>query len=229
MKAWFDDPQQLIRADQVAQFWPTSEQTPEDRVNAASRFIIYVSCILYLTRRDPRIFVLGATVIAVIFVLYRSKMVKETYGSGVVKGSACQKPTEDNPMANILMTDYTDAPNRLEACYYPTVKPFVNNYISDRIPYDSGRSRTPMPKYLRNAAERQFISNPVTKIPGDQTAFAEWLYGAKNGPMCKSDTQFCSPDARGVQLEAFSGLSSDGNIGRGFGGGSVRGGRGTYS
>ena len=93
MKAWFNDPQQLIRADQVTQFWPTSEQTPEDRVNAASRFIIYVSCILYLTRRDPRIFVLGATVIAVIFVLYKSKMVKETYGIGVNRGK-CQMPTE---------------------------------------------------------------------------------------------------------------------------------------
>jgi hypothetical protein len=68
-----------------------------------------------------------------------------------------------------------------------------------------------MPKYLRNAAERQFISNPVTKIPGDQTAFAEWLYGPKNGPMCKSDTQFCSPDARGVQLEAFAGLAPNGD------------------
>lgn len=180
-------------------------------MNAASRFVIYVSCILYLTRRDPRIFVLGATVISVIFVLYKSKMVKETYGSGVKKGSKMSKPTEDNPMGNVLITDFTDAPNRLEACYYPTVKPFVNSYSSDRIPYDSGRSRTSLPKYLRNAAERQFISNPVTKIPGDQTAFAEWLYGPKNGPMCKSNTQFCSPDARGVQLESFGGLAPNGD------------------
>jgi hypothetical protein len=210
MKAWFNDPQQLIRADQVTQFWPTSEQTPEDRVNAASRFIIYVSCILYLTRRDPRIFVLGATVIAVIFVLYKSKMVKETYGIGVKRGK-CQMPTEDNPMGNVMITDFTDAPNRLEACYYPSVKPFVNSYISDRIPFDSGRSRTPMPKYLRNAAERQFVSNPVTTIPGDQTEFAEWLYGAKNGPMCKSGDGQCDPNARGVQLEAFSGLGANGD------------------
>src|SRR6056300_1196433 len=210
MKAWFDNPQQLINAEKVLQFWPTREQTPEERVNAASRFVIYMCCVLYLIRRDPRILVLGLVVLSVIYVLYTSKMVKEKYG-GDVKPSKCQKPTQDNPMANVLITDYTDAPNRLEACYYPTVKPFVNNYISDRIPYDSGRSRTPMPKYLRNAAERQFISNPVTKIPGDQTAFAEWLYGPKNGPMCKSDTQFCSPDARGVQLEAFAGLAPNGD------------------
>jgi hypothetical protein len=210
MKAWFDEPQQLISADQVAQFWPTSEQTPEDRVNAASRFVIYVCCIIYLIRRDPRVFVLGATVLGVIYVLYKSKMVKETYGIST-EGAMCQMPTWDNPMGNVLITDFTDAPNRLEACYYPTVKPFVQSYTSDRIPYDSGRSRTALPKYLRNGMDRQFVSNPVTKIPGDQTAFAEWLYGPKNGPMCKSDTRYCSPNARGVQLEAFEGLYRNGD------------------
>ena len=221
MKAWFDEPQQLISADQVAQFWPTNEQTPEDRVNAASRFIIYVCCIIYLIRRDPRVFVLGATVLGVIYVLYKSKMVKETYGMSA-QGAECQVPTEDNPMGNVLITDFTDAPNRLEACYYSTVKPFADSYTSGRVPYDSGRSRTALPKYLRNGMDRQFVSSPVTKIPGDQTAFAEWLYGPKNGPMCKSDTRYCSPNARGVQLEAFSGLGSDGDKRSGMHGGTVR-------
>ena len=145
MKAWFDDPKQLFDADQVTQFWPTGEQTPEDRVNAASRFIIYVCTILYVIRRDPRVFILGLTVLGVVYVLYKSRMVKENYG-GSVEGVSCQMPTPNNPMGNVLITDYTDAPNRLEACYYPTVKPFVQAYSSDRIPYDAGRSRTAMPK-----------------------------------------------------------------------------------
>lgn len=225
MKAWFDEPRQLIRADQISQFWPTSQQTPEDRVNAASRFVMYVSCVVYLIRRDPRVFILGATVLGVVYVLYKSRMVKETYGYSR-EGAQCQKPTQDNPMGNVLITDYTDAPNRLEACYYASVD---ISSTSDRIPFDAGRSRTPMPRYLRNAVDRQFISNPVTSIPGDQTDFAEWLYGPKNGPMCKSDTRFCSPDARGVQLEAFAGIGHDGDV-RGLrGGGSVRNGGGTYS
>ena len=123
----------------------------------------------------------------------------------------CQVPTMDNPMGNVLMTDYTDAPNRLESCYYSSVKPFADSYTTDKIPMDSGRSRSPLPKYMRNAVDRQFVTNPVSKIPGDQTAFAEWLYGPKNGPMCKSDSRYCNPNARGVQLEAFSGLGSNGD------------------
>ena len=137
-------------------------------------------------------------------------MVTETHGS-TIDGALCQMPTEDNPMGNVLITDYTDAPNRLEACYYPTVKPFVNSYTSERIPMDGGRSRSPLPKYMRNGVDRQFVTTPVSKLPGDQTAFAEWLYGPKNGPMCKTDSKYCNPNARGVQLEAFGGLSGSGD------------------
>src|SRR6056300_1915705 len=211
MKAWFDDPQQLIRADQVTQFCPNRNQTPEDRIYLASRFVIYACCVIYLIRRDPRIFVLGGTVLGVLYVMYKSKMVKEGYGMSVNGDMGCQLPTEDNPMGNVLMTDYTDAPNRLEACYYATVKPYIQNYTTGSIPYDSGRSRTALPKYLRNAADRQFVTTSVSKIPGDQTAFAEWLYGPKNGPMCRSDPRTCSPDMRGTQLEAFGGLHRSGD------------------
>lgn len=211
MKVWFDDPQQLVRVDKVSQFWPTSDQTPEDRINSASRFVIYTTCLVYLIRRDPRVFVMGATTLAVIFVLYKADMVKMTLGRTVEGETPCQMPSESNPMGNVLITDFTDAPNRLEACYYPTVKSFTNTYSSGSIPMDSGRSRSPLPKYARNAVDRQFVSNPVTKIPGDQTEFAEWLYGPKNGPMCKSGTALCDPNARGVQLEAFRGLGGDGD------------------
>jgi|TARA_B110000261_G_scaffold75434_1_gene87346 hypothetical protein len=212
MKTWFEDPQQLIRSDQVLQFWPNNEQTPEDRINASSRFIIYACCIIYVTRRDPRIFVLGSTLLGVLYVMYKSKMVKEGYGISVSgDGRGCQTPTLDNPMANVLMTDYSDAPNRLEACYYPTVKPFVKAYLDDRIPYDSGRSRSPHPSQHRNASARQFVTTAVSQIPGDQTSFAEWCYGPKNGRDCRTNPEMCSPNARGTQLEAFAGLDLAGD------------------
>jgi len=212
MKAWFDDPQQLIRADRVTQFWPNRNQTPEDRINSASRFVIYACCIIYLIRRDPRIFVLGGTVLGVLYILYKSKMIKEAYGLSTNGDANCQLPNEENPMGNVLMTDYTDAPNRLEACYYPTVKPSVKKLLDDRIPYDAGRSRSSLPMYQRNAAARQFVTSPVSKIPGDQTSFAEWCYGPKNGDLCRNNPEMCNPNARGVQLEAYAGLDASGDM-----------------
>src|SRR5210317_134619 len=102
MKAWFDDPQQLVRADRVTQFWPNRDQTPEERINAASRFIIYATCIIYLTRRDPRIFVLGATIISVLLVLHRYRVGIEGYGLKIAGvGGVCQMAAYGNPLVNI--------------------------------------------------------------------------------------------------------------------------------
>ena len=154
----------------------------------------------------------SGTVLGVLYVMHKSKMIRETYGmatSGDMRG--CQMPTEDNPMGNVLITDYTDAPNRLEACYYPTVKPFVQGYLENRIPYDSGRSRSAHPDSQRNAMARQFVTTPVSKIPGDQTAFAEWCYGNKNSKICRTNTEMCNPNMRGTQLEAFEGLDFTGD------------------
>lgn len=214
MKTWFDDPKQIVRTDQVLEFWPSSDQSPEDRINAASRFIVYATCIVYLTRRDIRVFIFGATMLSVLYVMHKAKMVKEKYGGSGTSGESCQLPTPDNPMGNVLITDYTDAPNRLEACYYKSVKPLVKDYLDDRIPYDAGRSRSPHPRAQQYAAARQFISTPVTTIPGDQTSFAEWCYGPKNGKLCRDTPSKCNPDFRGVQLEAFAGLGDDGDMRR---------------
>lgn len=211
MKAWFDDPKELIKAAKVLQFWPTNKQSPEERVNAASRFVIYATCFLYLIRRDIRIFVLGATVLGVLYVMYKAKMIKETYGRSTFGGHGCQMPSIDNPMANVLLTDITDNPNRPPACDYSSVRPIVRSFVDDRIPYDAGRSRSPLPMYQKSAASRQFVSGPVTSIPGDQTAFAEWCYGDRHRPLCRSDTGACSPNARGAQLGAFSGLDFSGD------------------
>ena len=144
MKVWFEDPKQLVKNKRILDFWPNSKQTPAERVNAASRFIIYATCILFVIRRDPRMFVLGATMLSVIYVMYKAKMIKEPYGA-TDKMNVCQKPTKENPLGNVLMTDYTDAPNRLEACYYATAQPLIKKFSGDQVAYDMGRSRSTLP------------------------------------------------------------------------------------
>ena len=221
MKPWFEDFKELVRSDKVLEFWPTNNQTPADRLNAASRFVIYAACVVYLIRRDPRIFILAGTVIGVLYVMYRSNMIK----SGSIRAMSaqdagdCMLPTMDNPMGNALLSDSRD---RDSACYYPTVKEHVKYFGDDKIQYDSGRSRTSLPEYQRSSSNRQFITMPVTSIPGDQTAYAEWLYGPKFGAVCKSgDMSACDPNNRGAQLEAFAGLSASGDRRLGMFGGSA--------
>jgi hypothetical protein len=214
--AWFNDPTQLFKSDRILSFWPTSQQDPATRINAATRFILYAACIIYLIKRDIRVFALAAMVLFVIFILYKKDMIKQPFARPIVSqdqsyNPTCQRPTFDNPMGNVLLSDYIDQPNRPPACDYSTVRKQVKHYLDDTIPYDAGRSRSAMPEFQRNAAARQFVTTSASTIPGDQTGFAEWCYGKKNRPMCQDDPSMCDPNARGVQLEAFGGLYASGD------------------
>ena len=215
-EVWFNDPMELFRSNKIAQFWPTMTQTPADRINATTRFIIYGSCIVYLIKRDVRVFILAVMVISVMFFLYKGGMVTSTkprpveYLDQVYPGESCQMPTSDNPMGNVLLSDYNDQPNRAPACDYTSVRPRVQSLLDDTIPYDSGRSRSALPEIQRRAAGRQWVTLPPTTIPGDQTGFAEWCYGPKFTPTCRDDPSLCDPNARGAQLESVAGLDMAG-------------------
>ena len=224
-EVWFDQPVELIRTDRVAQFWPTNSQSVEDRVNAASRFVVYATCLLYLIRRDVRLFVLGATALGVLYFMYRNDLVKNGMGRSTRGGNdsaTCTMPTRENPMGNAMLHHYVDHPNKPPACWSPSVDSYRRHYLDNTFKYDSGRSRRPLPEYQRNHAARQFVSAPVSSLPGgEQTEFAEWLYGPKHGPLCRNNPRSCDPNARGVQLEAFGGLDPSGDPRTGMHGGSV--------
>ena len=164
MTSWFEDPKQLVRVDKVHEFWPSKTQSSAERVNATARFIIYATCIIYLIKRDPRIFVLGATVLGVLYIMEKSDMVKE----GVARpthvynnqGKPCSMPTKDNPMGNVLMSDYIDRPDRPQSCHYPTVKAPVNNFLTDT---DAYFLMTDVPNGFK-----MFVRSPIkTAMEGD--------------------------------------------------------------
>tara|TARA_R110002074_G_scaffold28668_6_gene82626 strand:- start:2151 stop:2714 length:564 start_codon:yes stop_codon:yes gene_type:complete len=181
------------------------------------RFVLYTGTIVYAIKRDLRVLVLSLLVLAVLYALYTHDAI--TFPGTTVNGNAdCTRPTKGNPMANVLLDDYENDPTRPMACYYPTVQKQVKKFLDDTIPFDAGRSRSPLPKYQRNAAARQFVTMPVSTIPNAQTEFAEACYGKKFQPLCRDTPSACNPNMRGVQLEAFGGLDPSDNR-RGPGGG----------
>ena len=222
MEAWFNDPKKLFESrDDYTKFWPTPSQDVGERINATTRFILYLCLVIFIVRKDPRVFMLGAGSIGVLYAFYKSDMiqpaVRPTQSDGRVQSlarSTVTMPTLDNPLANVLMSDYSQDPDRPPAAYYPMVEGKVKTYLDDSFPTDAadiyGR---------RNQAASRFYSMPSTTIPNDQTGFAEAAYGPKFRPMCRDSPGFCSPDARGVQLEAFAGLDPSGGMRTGMRGG----------
>ena len=209
-RVWFDDPRHLIRSDKLASFWPSKNQSIAERINATSRFVIYSGIMLYVVKNDNRFPIVVLVTLCILFIMYRGKIVHEYYNNG--EESLCQKPTKENPMGNVLLSDYKDQPNRLGACVYENVQDDVYKYMDNTFPISNTRSRSALPEYQRRAAARQFITAPVSTIPGDQTAFAEWCYGKKNRPLCRDDASMCDPNARGAQPESFAGLDLSGTI-----------------
>ena len=159
-----------------------------------------------------RIFVIGATALGVLYIMEKSNMVKESLNrtnQPEYKYGQCQLPTKDNPMGNVLMSDFGDRPDRPSSCYYPTVQTSVNNLVTDgvkiwssSIEIFSTRTSQKMP-CLDNLYLFQML-----RLTAD--SHYEFIHG-KREQTCRQNPRMCNPDARGAQLEAFRGLDPDGD------------------
>ena len=210
---WFDEPKVLLQSDKLLRFWPTKEQTAEERVNSATRFMIYATLVSFSLRKDPKVILLAAMVVVAMWALYTNGAISGVSTANEISnefGSTCRRPTIDNPMSNITVAEY-GKPSPPPACSYPTVRKEVMDNLDNTIPFDASRSRSSLPEHQRNAASRQFVTMPVSTVPGAQTEFAEWCYGKKFAPLCRDDSGMCDPNFRGAQLEAFGGLDPNGD------------------
>ena len=197
---WFRNPSHLFAKNKVLIFWPLAKQTPVERLNAATRFILYTMAILYVINRDIRVIYLGLTVIMVMASMFLAGGIKEAMRpasfeeegvrfNATTPGQKCEQPTKENPMGNVLITDYTDNPKRTAACYYPTVKDKVKKLLNQGTPVDQADVYS-----SRNQSFRAFYTMPSTTIPNDQGAFARAAYGPVVDKVCRSDGGACYPN-----------------------------------
>lgn len=186
------DPREIFKSDELLEFWPTATQTARERVASTTRFILYATCIVYLINRDPRVFALGILAIAVLYYLFTMNMISD----GKLRGSVTDGrapgplrdnvtlPTYDNPMGNVLLSDYVDNPDRPAAAWYPSMRTEVQNTWSQIHPFERQRD-----------AERNFYTAPVSTIPNDMAAFAYGAFGKPFAPKCHDQGgAACDPD-----------------------------------
>jgi hypothetical protein len=203
----------LFKKDQLLIFWPTASQTAQQRFLATARFIIYAACIVYIIQRDSRVFALAGLFLGVLYYLNINNMISDGRRK-VANGRQANLlqpdvslPTRDNPMANVLLTDYVDLPDRPTAAWYPSVRTEVQQEWSEIHPFEKIRD-----------AERNFYTMPVSTIPGDQTGFAEASFGKKFSPMCKDQGgSACDPDNFNFHFPETTQMRA-GNGGNGAGG-----------
>lgn len=196
---WTKDPTILFKSEYVNQLYPLASMTPEEKLNAVSRLVILLTILGYLLTRTLKIVVTGVITLVVIVILYNiSKNTKPTNNKqksiekfdnmncyNILK-DAYTKPTQVNPVMNVLLTEINDNPNRPQAAPAynkqvgkeideSTQKMVENNFgdknIDERLFKDLGDA------FDFDNSMRPFYATANTKIPNDQDAFAEFCYG----------------------------------------------------
>jgi hypothetical protein len=172
----------IFRPDQLLNFWPSGAQSAKERTASTARFVIYSAVIVFLINRDVRVLALAGLVLAILYYMSTTNMIQDgkvrvAFGDGRAAGPLRDNvtmPSLENPMGNVLMTDYVDQPDRPAAAWYPSVRQEVQNEWSKIHPFERKRD-----------AERNFYTMPSTTIPNDQTGFAQACHGKPFSPFCK--------------------------------------------
>ena len=189
---WLDNPSILLNKKKMTELWPLNKYSFECKLNAITRLVILLTILGYLFTRSIRIVVTGLITIGVVVILYKShhkkkklnkKMLKEGFTSPELYEkvkSSFMKPTQKNPLMNVLLPEIQYNPQRKPAApaFNPTVEKNINKKVADpRLFLDLGDN------IAFDQSMRNFYATANTTIPNDQKAFAEYCYGTM--PSCR--------------------------------------------
>jgi len=204
---WTQDPSVLIDKDQVFELWPTSFMSYNQKLNALTRIIIILSLLGYFVFGSLKSITTGFVVVFLIVMLKAGSMsnMTESFMNGALfnvedeieeneendaikkKITEYKKPTTNNPLGNVLLTEIHDNPTRKSAppAFYDSItdeiglktKEMIKELNSENIDiekklfYDLGNNSE------FDYSMRNFYSTANTEIPSDQEAFSNYLYG----------------------------------------------------
>jgi Family of unknown function (DUF5762) len=185
---WYDDIRGFLSDDRLLKFVPEPSMSPDEQLNAAMRFALYLAAILMIARRSLTPVFIVVVVGALTWGMHDAQKRDQEKRKGMLEAldmvetrhaGVCTRPTLDNPFMNVLSSDPVKRPTRPRAC--DTTRSDIKKKMESLFAHNLYRDSDD--PFDRNTSSRQFYTMPVTTIPGDQTAFATWLYGT--GTTCK--------------------------------------------
>lgn len=184
---WYYDITGFITKDTFHKILPLQYMNLDEKLNAITRFFLYLSILLALIRVDYRYLVIGITIGLLTIPIYefenKERKLAEKFlrknNVDIQNNQLCTISSVENPFMNPSVTDIKYSPDRPEAC--PVENPMVKNQIERN--YDKRVFRDVTDIFGRDNSERQFYTVPSSTIPNKQGEYAEWLYG--NGATCK--------------------------------------------
>lgn len=200
------------------EFFPTNKMSLKRKIYATIRLVVLLSAIGFIITNHISFIVVGILTSGFMYLLYYYQSTttddvainKENFENNIttqpelksIMKNTYKDGDTKNPFSNVLLTDYIDNPTRnpappafnqdgmdnITSTVKKTVQ-FLNPSIDNTSEQLFGDVYN---KFELDASTRNFFSNPNTRIPNDQGAFANFLYGLM--PSCKEDGIQCVKD-----------------------------------
>ena len=107
MEFWIDQPKLLFHSNYIHEIWMYERMNMNQKLNAMTRLIIVLSLLGFICFNRSLFIVIGLIMIGAIVLIYKRKNVFE----GMT--DTTMKILPNNPLNNVLMTDYKENPNLL--------------------------------------------------------------------------------------------------------------------
>jgi hypothetical protein len=180
-RIWYEDMTGMFNKDNLQNFFPSNDMNKIEKMNSFVRFSVYFSLIIFLLKKSTKVFFIPFFALVGTFVINKSEnniMNQEKFintndpNDELSNETKCKVPTESNPFMNVLVTDYSQNPDRKPACDVED----NNVKKSMKKQFNKNLFTSIDDVYDKNNSYRQFYTTASTTIPNDQDSFAKWLY-----------------------------------------------------
>ncbi len=199
---WYNDPRILLRNDKIKEVWPTKNMTPEEKLNAITRLVLFMVILGFILTFRFNILIIGLVTLGLVHILYfmQVKSKKEKFSNklpGVypilsnpevykANKDSFVEPTENNPLMNVNLPEIRYDTHRKPAApsFIPEVEEKINDCVKEFVekPFEDKNIKDKLfanlgDDLIFNRSMLQYNSMPNTQIPNDRKSFENYLYG----------------------------------------------------
>jgi hypothetical protein len=193
-KFWFDDPEILVRYDRLSEFFPTLDQSLNEKLNSIVRLSLYISVVLGMYKADWKYLLIFAITLMFTYFIYATNQnntehFTEHFADKQQTKPEVTLPTKENPFMNKLFGDKPDKPPAIKYTFNNTennkkIEKQIDDNFNENLYKDVGDV------FGKNNSQREFYTMPSTSNPDDREGFQNWLYRDYN-EHCKENTENC--------------------------------------
>ena len=211
VRFWAEDPNVLLNSQYLFELFPVEPMSFEQKLNAITRLVLLMTLVSFFYTHNVRLLLIGTISVFFIFMLHKAQTPppkKETFADTndnpaaeyyqTTSDNVFSEPNVNNPMGNVLVTDYIYNPQRKPAppAYTEKVSKSIVNQAKELVQKTHPDISDISEKLFKDLGDnmmfeqslRPFYSTASTTIPNDQQSFSEFCYGSMIS--CKEGNKF---------------------------------------